>query len=179
MFNIPRRKREDEESGGEKKRMTFVQFRYGLLTFPSSRIFLENRMMWPKCHLYPTGEWWQNAQRLKRPFTCAPQSCLLCCRLSEKKLRISLRKRIKSAPNTQPRCKSTWKRWSLCPCQCKWPEERREGPEYHFLGWARRDRGSDAMPLPKSWTKMKAPSSCPPLLLSTCFLSRVALGTPI
>ncbi|XP_065797405.1 protein phosphatase 1 regulatory subunit 36 isoform X5 [Muntiacus reevesi] len=27
MFNIPRRKREDEESGGEKKRMTFVQFR--------------------------------------------------------------------------------------------------------------------------------------------------------
>nr|XP_051682075.1 protein phosphatase 1 regulatory subunit 36 isoform X8 [Oryctolagus cuniculus] len=27
MFNIPRRKREDEELGGEKKRMTFVQFR--------------------------------------------------------------------------------------------------------------------------------------------------------
>ncbi|XP_010974950.1 protein phosphatase 1 regulatory subunit 36 isoform X4 [Camelus dromedarius] len=27
MFNIPRRKHEDEESGGEKKRMTFVQFR--------------------------------------------------------------------------------------------------------------------------------------------------------
>ncbi|KAM5245063.1 protein phosphatase 1 regulatory subunit 36 isoform 2-T2 [Hipposideros larvatus] len=27
MFNIPRRKREDEESGGEKKRMTLVQFR--------------------------------------------------------------------------------------------------------------------------------------------------------
>ncbi|XP_053457084.1 protein phosphatase 1 regulatory subunit 36 isoform X2 [Nycticebus coucang] len=27
MFNIPRRKREDKESGGEKKRMTFVQFR--------------------------------------------------------------------------------------------------------------------------------------------------------
>ncbi|XP_059038304.1 protein phosphatase 1 regulatory subunit 36 isoform X4 [Mustela lutreola] len=27
MFNIPRRKREDEESGGERKRMTFVQFR--------------------------------------------------------------------------------------------------------------------------------------------------------
>uniref|UniRef100_A0A8D0PH33 Protein phosphatase 1 regulatory subunit 36 n=1 Tax=Sus scrofa TaxID=9823 RepID=A0A8D0PH33_PIG len=27
MFNIPRRKREDEASGGEKKRMTFVQFR--------------------------------------------------------------------------------------------------------------------------------------------------------
>lgn len=27
LFNIPRRKREDEESGGEKKRMTFVQFR--------------------------------------------------------------------------------------------------------------------------------------------------------
>ncbi|KAM8780710.1 protein phosphatase 1 regulatory subunit 36 isoform 1-T1 [Rhynchonycteris naso] len=27
MFNIPRRKREDEESGGAKKRMTFVQFR--------------------------------------------------------------------------------------------------------------------------------------------------------
>ncbi|XP_055989148.1 protein phosphatase 1 regulatory subunit 36 [Sorex fumeus] len=27
MFNIPRRKREDEESGGQKKRMTFVEFR--------------------------------------------------------------------------------------------------------------------------------------------------------
>ncbi|XP_023088056.1 protein phosphatase 1 regulatory subunit 36 [Piliocolobus tephrosceles] len=27
MFNIPRRRREDEESGGEKKHMTFVQFR--------------------------------------------------------------------------------------------------------------------------------------------------------
>ncbi|KAM6202618.1 protein phosphatase 1 regulatory subunit 36 [Rhynchocyon petersi] len=27
MFNIPRRRREDKESGGEKKRMTFVQFR--------------------------------------------------------------------------------------------------------------------------------------------------------
>ncbi|XP_004584666.2 protein phosphatase 1 regulatory subunit 36 isoform X1 [Ochotona princeps] len=27
MFNIPRRKREEEESGGERKRMTFVQFR--------------------------------------------------------------------------------------------------------------------------------------------------------
>ncbi|XP_019496810.1 PREDICTED: protein phosphatase 1 regulatory subunit 36 isoform X3 [Hipposideros armiger] len=27
MFNIPRRKREDEESGGEKNRMTLVQFR--------------------------------------------------------------------------------------------------------------------------------------------------------
>ncbi|CAK7316242.1 Protein phosphatase 1 regulatory subunit 36 [Vulpes lagopus] len=27
LFNIPRRKREDEESGGEKKRMTLVQFR--------------------------------------------------------------------------------------------------------------------------------------------------------
>ncbi|XP_039098049.1 protein phosphatase 1 regulatory subunit 36 isoform X1 [Hyaena hyaena] len=27
MFNTPRRKREDEELGGEKKRMTFVQFR--------------------------------------------------------------------------------------------------------------------------------------------------------
>ncbi|XP_032338075.1 protein phosphatase 1 regulatory subunit 36 isoform X3 [Camelus ferus] len=27
MFNIPRRKHEDEESGGEKKHMTFVQFR--------------------------------------------------------------------------------------------------------------------------------------------------------
>uniref|UniRef100_A0A2K5EHG6 Protein phosphatase 1 regulatory subunit 36 n=1 Tax=Aotus nancymaae TaxID=37293 RepID=A0A2K5EHG6_AOTNA len=27
MFNIPCRRREDEESGGEKKRMTFVQFR--------------------------------------------------------------------------------------------------------------------------------------------------------
>ncbi|XP_019307112.1 protein phosphatase 1 regulatory subunit 36 isoform X3 [Panthera pardus] len=27
MFNIPRRKREEEESGGEKKHMTFVQFR--------------------------------------------------------------------------------------------------------------------------------------------------------
>lgn len=33
MFNIPRRKRENEESGGEKKCMTFVQFRYDLLTF--------------------------------------------------------------------------------------------------------------------------------------------------
>lgn len=51
MFNIPRRKREDEESGGEKKRMTFVQFRYDLLTFLSSKTFLENRMMEPKCYL--------------------------------------------------------------------------------------------------------------------------------
>nr|XP_039324806.1 protein phosphatase 1 regulatory subunit 36 isoform X5 [Saimiri boliviensis boliviensis] len=34
MFNIPRRKREDEESGGEKKRMTFVQFRVGILGEP-------------------------------------------------------------------------------------------------------------------------------------------------
>ena len=41
MFNIPRRKREDEESGGEKKRMTFVQFRYDLLTLLSSRMLLE------------------------------------------------------------------------------------------------------------------------------------------
>ncbi|XP_052595507.1 protein phosphatase 1 regulatory subunit 36 isoform X3 [Peromyscus californicus insignis] len=34
MFNIPRRKREDEESGGEKKRMTLVQFRVGILGEP-------------------------------------------------------------------------------------------------------------------------------------------------
>ncbi|XP_040497731.1 protein phosphatase 1 regulatory subunit 36 isoform X2 [Ursus maritimus] len=35
MFNIPRRKREDEESGGEKKRMTFVQFRQMMAKRPA------------------------------------------------------------------------------------------------------------------------------------------------
>ncbi|XP_055451385.1 protein phosphatase 1 regulatory subunit 36 isoform X6 [Psammomys obesus] len=34
MFNIPRRRHEDEESGGEKKRMTLVQFRVGILGEP-------------------------------------------------------------------------------------------------------------------------------------------------
>ncbi|XP_059770425.1 protein phosphatase 1 regulatory subunit 36 isoform X2 [Balaenoptera ricei] len=37
MFNIPRRKREDEESGGEKKRMTFVQFRRMMAKRPAMK----------------------------------------------------------------------------------------------------------------------------------------------
>ncbi|XP_045435781.1 protein phosphatase 1 regulatory subunit 36 isoform X5 [Pipistrellus kuhlii] len=43
MFNIPRRKREDEESGGEKKRMTFVQFRRMMAKRPAIKTAIHMR----------------------------------------------------------------------------------------------------------------------------------------
>lgn len=43
MFNIPRRKREDEESGGEKKRMTFVQFRRMMAKRPAIKTAINMR----------------------------------------------------------------------------------------------------------------------------------------
>ncbi|XP_011382745.1 protein phosphatase 1 regulatory subunit 36 [Pteropus alecto] len=47
MFNIPRRKREDEESGGEKKRMTFVQFRRMMAKRPAIKkaIYMRSPVM--------------------------------------------------------------------------------------------------------------------------------------
>uniref|UniRef100_A0A8I6GEJ5 Protein phosphatase 1, regulatory subunit 36 n=1 Tax=Rattus norvegicus TaxID=10116 RepID=A0A8I6GEJ5_RAT len=43
MFNIPRRKREDEESGGEKKRMTLVQFRRMMAKRPAIKKAMDMR----------------------------------------------------------------------------------------------------------------------------------------
>ncbi|XP_036062470.1 protein phosphatase 1 regulatory subunit 36 isoform X2 [Onychomys torridus] len=43
MFNIPRRKREDEESGGEKKRMTLVQFRKMMAKRPAIKKAMDMR----------------------------------------------------------------------------------------------------------------------------------------
>ncbi|XP_036107018.1 protein phosphatase 1 regulatory subunit 36 [Molossus molossus] len=43
MFNIPRRKREDEESGGQKKRMTFVQFRRMMAKRPAIKTAINMR----------------------------------------------------------------------------------------------------------------------------------------
>nr|XP_048271841.1 protein phosphatase 1 regulatory subunit 36 [Myodes glareolus] len=43
MFNIPRRKREDEESGGEKKRMTLVQFRKMMAKRPAIKKAVDMR----------------------------------------------------------------------------------------------------------------------------------------
>ncbi|XP_014401408.1 PREDICTED: protein phosphatase 1 regulatory subunit 36 isoform X2 [Myotis brandtii] len=43
MFNIPRRKREDEESGGEKKRMTFVEFRRMMAKRPAIKTAIHMR----------------------------------------------------------------------------------------------------------------------------------------
>ncbi|KAM7323366.1 hypothetical protein ACRRTK_017472 [Alexandromys fortis] len=43
MFNIPRRKREDEESGGEKKRMTLVQFRKMMANRPAIKKAVDMR----------------------------------------------------------------------------------------------------------------------------------------
>uniref|UniRef100_A0A2K6FG18 Protein phosphatase 1 regulatory subunit 36 n=1 Tax=Propithecus coquereli TaxID=379532 RepID=A0A2K6FG18_PROCO len=43
MFNIPRRKPEDEESGGEKKRMTFVQFRRMMAKRPAIKTAINMR----------------------------------------------------------------------------------------------------------------------------------------
>ncbi|XP_054423419.1 protein phosphatase 1 regulatory subunit 36 [Pteronotus mesoamericanus] len=43
MFNIPRRKREDEESGGEKKCMTFVQFRRMMAKRPAIKTAINMR----------------------------------------------------------------------------------------------------------------------------------------
>ncbi|XP_060030818.1 protein phosphatase 1 regulatory subunit 36 isoform X2 [Erinaceus europaeus] len=47
MFNIPRRKREDEELGGEKKRMTFVQFRRMMARRPAIKkaIYMRSPVM--------------------------------------------------------------------------------------------------------------------------------------
>ncbi|XP_037596402.1 protein phosphatase 1 regulatory subunit 36 [Cebus imitator] len=43
MFNIPRRRRENEESGGEKKRMTFVQFRRMMAKRPAIKTAINMR----------------------------------------------------------------------------------------------------------------------------------------
>ncbi|XP_052042744.1 protein phosphatase 1 regulatory subunit 36 [Apodemus sylvaticus] len=43
MFNIPRRKREDKESGGEKKRMTLVQFRRMMAKRPAIKKAMDMR----------------------------------------------------------------------------------------------------------------------------------------
>ncbi|XP_051003792.1 protein phosphatase 1 regulatory subunit 36 [Acomys russatus] len=43
MFNIPRRKRQDEESGGEKKRMTLVQFRRMMAKRPAIKKAVDMR----------------------------------------------------------------------------------------------------------------------------------------
>ncbi|XP_031211799.1 protein phosphatase 1 regulatory subunit 36 [Mastomys coucha] len=43
MFNIPRRKREDQESGGEKKRMTLVQFRRMMAKRPAIKKAMDMR----------------------------------------------------------------------------------------------------------------------------------------
>uniref|UniRef100_A0A8C9AEW2 Protein phosphatase 1 regulatory subunit 36 n=1 Tax=Prolemur simus TaxID=1328070 RepID=A0A8C9AEW2_PROSS len=43
MFNIPRRKREDKESGGEKKRMTLVEFRRMMAKRPAIKTAINMR----------------------------------------------------------------------------------------------------------------------------------------